>query len=127
MIFLIVGTEGLQTNPLSETNVKRFKPKDMDILKRNTEFVFSCRTGEILQEKQPVTTAVYKARGDGVRESQQTSSEEKDEARDPDPVVEAPQDFWSIMEDYKNRDHVAPRTKLHACSEGRFSDTAELP
>ena len=62
----------------------------MDILKRNTEFVFSCRTGEILQEEQPVTTAVYKARGDRVRESQQTASEEQDEARDPDPVVDAP-------------------------------------
>ena len=110
VIFLIADTAHLQTNPPSETNVKRYKPKEVDILKRNTEFVFSCRTGEILQEEQPVTTAVYKAGGDRVRESPQTSSEEKE---DPDPVVEAPRDFWSVMEDYKNRDHVAPRTKLH--------------
>ena len=43
VIFLIADAEGLQTNPPSETNVERFKPKVLDILKRNTEFVFSCR------------------------------------------------------------------------------------
>ena len=32
----------------------------MDILKRNNEFAFPGRTGEIRQERQPLSTAVYK-------------------------------------------------------------------
>ena len=36
----------------------------MEIQKRDTEFVFPCRTGEILQDGQPLFTAVYKARDD---------------------------------------------------------------
>ena len=54
---------------------------------------------------------MYKAR----RESQHISTEVKEEARDPDPDVEARQDIWSIKEDHINiRNHVAPRTKLFA-------------
>ena len=34
--------------------------KRWDILKRNSEFAFPCRTDEILQEGQPFSTAVYK-------------------------------------------------------------------
>ena len=39
--------------------------------------------------------------------------QKKEEARDPDPAVAAPQDFWSVMGDYIYRNHVAPRTKLY--------------
>ena len=47
-----------------------------------------------------------------MRQSQQNSSEEKEEARDADPDIEARQDFWKIMRDYIYRNHVVPRTKL---------------
>ena len=55
------------------------------------EFVFLCRTGEILQEGQPLSTAVFTPGGDLRQEVQDNSSEEKEEeeARDPDPDVEA--------------------------------------
>ena len=92
---------------------ERFKTKRSDNnLNRNNECVLPWRAGEILQEVQPPSTAVCKAGGDHMRESQQTSSEEKEEARDVDPDVEAQQDFWNIMRDSKNRNHVAQRTKL---------------
>ena len=55
-----------------------------------------------------------KAVSDLVRESQQDSPEEKEEARDADPDNEAQQDFWNIMRDYMYRNHVAPRKKLYA-------------
>ena len=48
-----------------------------------------------------------------MRESQQDSSEEKEEARDADPDIEAQQGFWNIMRDYMYRNLVAPRTKLY--------------
>ena len=52
--------------------------------------------------------------GDLRQEVQDNSSEEKEEeARDPDPDVEARQKFWSIVGDYVYRDHVAQRTKLY--------------
>ena len=49
-----------------------------------------------------------------MRESQQCSSQEKEEARDSDPDVEVEgrQDFWSTVGNYMYRNHVAPRTKL---------------
>ena len=50
---------------------------EVDIVKRNSEFVFPCRTGEILQERQPVSTAVYKAEGDLWQEFEETHSKEK--------------------------------------------------
>ena len=84
----------------------------MDNLKRDREFVFPCRTGELLQEGQPLSTAVYKAESDLRRESQQISSGEEEEARDPSPDVETRQDFCNIMGDYMCRNHVAPKTKL---------------
>ena len=37
---------------------------------------------------------------------------EEGEARDPDPDLEARQDFWSIVRDCMSRNHVAPRTKV---------------
>ena len=50
-----------------------------------------------------------------MRQSQQHPPEEKGEAQDPDPDVEARQDFWSIVGVYTYRNHVAPRTtKLYA-------------
>ena len=84
---LMVDAVDLQTIPPSEKHVKSFKSK-VETLKRNNEFVFPCRTGEILQG-QPLSTAVYEAGGDVMRESQQNSSGEKLQARDPDPDVEA--------------------------------------
>ena len=70
-----------------------------------------CRTDEILQEGQPLFTAVYKAEGVLKREYQQHSSEEAWD-QDSDPDVEARQDFWSVMGDYIYWNHVAPRSKL---------------
>ena len=62
----MVDTEDLKTMPPSEIHEKRFNPKEVDILKRNTEFVLPCRTGDILQEVHPLSTAMYKA-GDDFR------------------------------------------------------------
>ena len=107
-----MDTKDLKTIPPSEIHVKSFKSEEVDIPKRNSEFVFPCRTGEILKEGQPLSTAVYKAEGDFIRETQQTSAEEKEGAQDPDPDVEVRQDFWSIMGDDIYWNHVAPRTKL---------------
>ena len=62
------------------------------------------------------TTAIYRcvqSGGNLMRESQQKSSEEKEEARDADPDVEAQLDFWNIMRDSMCRNHVASRTKLY--------------
>ena len=78
----------------------------MDIQEKDTVFVIPCMTGETLQEGQPLSTAVYQAGSDLRRESQQHSSGKK--VRNPDPDVEARQDFWSIIGDYVYRDHVAP-------------------
>ena len=58
------------------------------------------------------------------RESQQRSSEDKDEARYPNPDVEARQDFWSFIGDYIYRNHVAPRRKLYVPKDD--SHTSEL-
>ena len=58
------------------------------------------------------STTVYKAEGDVLRESQQHSSEKQEEARDPDPGVEAQQDFCNIVGNHTCRNHSAPRTKL---------------
>ena len=52
-----------------------------------------------------------------MRQSQQNSSEEKEEARDADPDIEARQEFWKIMGDYIQRNHVAPRTESYVPKE----------
>ena len=54
--FLIVDTKNLQTIPPSDTVVKKYKSKEVEVLKKNKDFVFQCRTGEILQEGQPSST-----------------------------------------------------------------------
>ena len=77
-----------------------------------SEFVFPCWTGEILQEEQPLSTAVCEAAGDFRQESERKASEEEGDARGPSPDVEARQDVTSILGDYLYRTHVAPRTKL---------------
>ena len=51
-------------------------------------------------------------------EFQEHSSEENEEASDPNPCVEGRQDVWSIMRDYMYRNHVAPRTKLCVPKDG---------
>ena len=98
----------------SEIHVKRFQSEEVDILERNNAFVFPMQ-GEILQVRQPLYTAVYKAGSDIMRESQQHSSEEREEARDPDTEVE----------DYTHRNHVAPRTKLNVPN-GDFPKTPKF-
>ena len=72
-----------------------------------------CRTAEILRDRQALSTGVYKAGGDLRRESQQTFSEEREEARGPGPDVEPRQDFCSIMEDYTDRNQVESSTKIY--------------
>ena len=75
--------------------------------------MFTCRTEKVLQEGQPLSTAVFKTGGELGQSFQRRSSEEEGEARDPSPNVEARQDFWSIMGDDVYRNHVAPGTKLY--------------
>ena len=58
---LIVDTDDLKTMPPSEIHVTRFKSKEVCGLKRNCKLVFPCRTGETLQERQPLSTAVNNA------------------------------------------------------------------
>ena len=58
-----VDTKNMQTIPPSEIHAKRFKSKEWTF-KTETEFVFPCRTGEILHEGQPLSAALYKAGGD---------------------------------------------------------------
>ena len=81
---LKVDTEDLRKIPPSEIIVTSLKSKEVDILKRINEIGFPCRTGEILQEAQLSSTALYEAEGDLMRESQQHSAERMEEARDPD-------------------------------------------
>ena len=103
--------------PPSEIHVQKFKSKEMNILKRNNEFVSTCKTPEILHREQPLSTAVKnKAVGDLKREPHQHSTEEKG-AQDPDPDVGARQDFWKESCCLKNET---------LCSEGRFSTSSEL-
>ena len=95
----------------------------MDILKRNKELAVPCRTGEIFQKGQPLSTAVHKAVGDLRRASRQKSSEEN-EARDTDPDAEARLDFWK----YHGRDYIFMYIYVSesCCSkDGRFCDTSE--
>ena len=69
---------------------------------QKNEFVSPCKAGDMLQERQPLSAAVYQAGCDLLRESQQHSTEEKEETRDPDPDVETRQDLCNIMRNYKN-------------------------
>ena len=50
-----------------------------------------------MQDRQLLSTVVFTAGGDIMRESRRHSEGETEEARDPDPDVEARQDFWSIV------------------------------
>ena len=110
-----LDTEALQTVPSSENRAKKLQIKQKwEFSTRNDEFVFPCKSGEVLQVDQPLSTAIYMAWGNTTLEFQEVSSEEKDEARDPDPDGEARQDFWSILGNYICRNHVAPRTRLYA-------------
>ena len=47
---LTVDMEDLKTMPPSEIHVKRFKSTEVDFEKRDNEFVFPCRKGDMLQE-----------------------------------------------------------------------------
>ena len=67
----------------------------------------------MLQERQPLSTAVYQAGSDLRQELEEQPSEQEGEARDPSPGLEARQDFRSIVGGYIYRLHVAPRRKRH--------------
>ena len=56
----------------------------------------TCRRNDILQDRQLLSTVVFTVGGDFMREIRKHSEGETEEARDPDPDVEARQDFWSI-------------------------------
>ena len=105
--------------PPSEIHVKRFKPEEVDILKRNNEFVCTCRTGDIFQEGQPLSIAVYKAGCNFKRESRQHSAEE--EARDPDPDVELDKIFGilHLSESCCSHNKAEEQPKLDAAREQR--------
>ena len=79
--------------PPSEIHVKSFKSEEVDTQERERErermvFVFPCRTGGILQEAQPLSTAVCEAGGDFGY-------------------------LWSIMGEIIFRNHVASTTKFY--------------
>ena len=94
-------------------HVKRFESTEVDIQK--TKWLSTPgRTGEILQERQPLSTAIFSKRGGDLKqEFQETPSEEEWDAWDQNPYLEARQDFWSSLGDFAHWKHVAPRTKLH--------------
>ena len=66
-----MDTENLQTIPPSDTVVKKYKSKEVEVLK----------DGRNLARR---TAVINHWESDLVRGSQQVSSEEKEEARDPD-------------------------------------------
>ena len=74
-------------NPPSEIHVTRSRSQEVQILQRNIECVVPCRTGEISQEGQRLSAAVYKAQQYFRQYSQPNFSKEQ-EARDTDPDVE---------------------------------------
>ena len=90
-------TEDPKTLPQSEIHVIRFKSKEVDIQKRDPEFAFPCRTGEMVQEEQSSSTVVCQAVGDIWQECQEKPSEADREARDPSPDLEAS----TKLQDYK--------------------------
>ena len=89
------------------------KSTEVEILKRNDEFVFQCKTGEILQDGQPSSTAGYNAGGRLHARIPVKFFRREEEAPYPDPDVMARQDVWSLTRNYIFRKHAAPRTKLH--------------
>ena len=94
---------------------KRYKIKNKWTFSRDT-INWDSQTGlaKSCKKGQPLSTAVYEAESDLRR----ASSEEKHEARDPDPDVDARQDFWSVMGNYMYRNPLAPRTKLYVPKDG---------
>ena len=64
--------------------------------------------GRNLAKGQPLSTGVFAAGDNFMRESQRQSSAEKEEARDPDPDVEARQHCCNMTGDYENLIHAAP-------------------
>ena len=91
---LIADTEDLKTRPPSDSPVKRFGSEEVDILSKMQRNIFPCRTGDILQEGQPSSTAVCKA-GSCLGQQVQEHFSEEGEARDPSPDLEARKSFWS--------------------------------
>ena len=57
-------TEDLTTMPPSAIHEKKKNAKEMDNQKRDNAYVLPCRTGERLQEGQPLSTTVDEAGGD---------------------------------------------------------------
>ena len=90
---------------------KRFKSKEADILKRNNEFVFPCRTCEILQDGQSLSTRFVQS----AWRLQAISSRQILRRRSPRSryrCLKLDNITGVIGGDYVYRNHV-PRTKLH--------------
>ena len=64
LVICFSDTEDLKTMPPSDSHVKRFKSKEVNIPKRNGECVLPHRTGDILQDGQSSSTVVYQAEDD---------------------------------------------------------------
>ena len=65
-------TEDLKTLPHLKVTYKNSIFNEVDIQKRDNEIALPCRVGEILQEGQPFSTAVFQAGGDVRQEFQGT-------------------------------------------------------
>ena len=90
---LIVDTEDLKTMPPSEIHIEIFKAQEVDLLKRNSEFVFTTLNERNLSRRTALGHRCVQCAGVPRRESQQHSSEEKEEARDRSPDLEVQPNF----------------------------------
>ena len=108
----IVDTEDLKTMPPSEINVKRFKSKEVDIQKGDAVSLYSHAGRAKSCKKDCRYPLVCTKRGAPSGENLNTLLQKRRISRDPDPDVEARQDFCSIMEGSIYRNRVAPKTKL---------------
>ena len=93
---LIACTEDLKAMPPFEIHVKRVKSKEVHIQEKH-EFVCPSRTGETLQEGQPLSTAVYKESGDLQARNSTNIFRRKEGARGSSPNLEVRQDLWIII------------------------------
>ena len=97
----------------SEIHVKRFKSKEVDVEKRENEFVIPLQDWRHVAR---MTVVIHRCVQSGWRPQANL--------RDPSPELAPRQDSWSIMEDNKLR--IMLLQGRNSSSEGRFSDTSEL-
>ena len=81
--------------------------------KRDQFWCFHAEQAKYCKKGSRYPPFVCQAESDLKQEFQEQTSEEEGYVRDPDPDVEARHDFWSIVGDYMNRNHVARRTELY--------------